>query len=444
MLTGYTNSLYFYTAPDGAMLFWCPVDGATTSGSTYPRSELREMLNPSSTSVNWKGVWHAYPDCAVQGDAGPTSKKVIIGQIHSFTGTNAYPTLKLQYNNGNIEALYKFSPNSDVDTKYTVATGVALSNIINYQIKMVNGLLLTTVNGNTQGTNIFLTDPDWANQTMYFKAGNYCQDNVGTAPEGASVSFYALSASHATNPPVISASPTNLTVKAGSNATFSVTASGTPITYTWRFNGTNLPSRTTASITITNAQATNAGDYTVLVTNAAGAVTSSIAMLTVGQVPVITNQPTGGTVTLGTNFTLSALAGGTAPLSYAWFFNGTNRLAGEASASLALTDIQSTNGGFYTVVITNAFGVVTSATASVIVYQELCLTNLVVTPPGSCALTIVGPSPGRYAVDVSMDLVSWLPLMTNDTSDGTVSFSDPGVDECRSILPRTVLVGKGH
>src|SRR5206468_4514274 len=55
MVAGYTNASYFYTASDGAMLFWCPVDGATTSGSSYPRSELREMLNPSSTSVNWMG-----------------------------------------------------------------------------------------------------------------------------------------------------------------------------------------------------------------------------------------------------------------------------------------------------------------------------------------------------------------------------------------------------
>jgi hypothetical protein len=423
MVAGYTNALYFYTAPDGAMLFWCPVDGTTTSGSSYPRSELREMLNPSSTSVNWSGYGTHILTAQCKVTQIPSSKKVIIGQIHSFTG-NAYPTLKLQYNNGSIEALYKFSPNSDVDTKYTVATGVALGNTINYQIKMADGLLLTTVNGNTQGTNIFLTDPDWTNQTMYFKAGNYCQDDVGTAPEGASVSFYALTASHATNPPAISTNPTNLTVKAGSNATFSVTASGTPVTYTWRLNGTNLPARTTASITITNAQPTNAGDYSVLVTNAAGAVTSSVATLTIGQAPTITNQPSGGTVPLGTNFSLSVLAGGTAPLTYAWFFNGTNRLAGETAPSLALNNIQPTNGGLYAVVITNAFGAATSAPASVIVYQELYVTNLVLTSPGNCSLTINGPSPGRYAVDVTTDLFSWLPLATNTTVNGTINFSD--------------------
>src|SRR5664280_1045336 len=53
LVAGYTNAFYFYTGPDGAMVFWCQVTGATTSGSDYPRSELRELLNPDDNSVNW-------------------------------------------------------------------------------------------------------------------------------------------------------------------------------------------------------------------------------------------------------------------------------------------------------------------------------------------------------------------------------------------------------
>ena len=37
LLSGYSNALYFYTGADGAMVFWAPVDGATTPGSSYPR-----------------------------------------------------------------------------------------------------------------------------------------------------------------------------------------------------------------------------------------------------------------------------------------------------------------------------------------------------------------------------------------------------------------------
>src|ERR1043166_2284918 len=101
MITGYTNALYFYTASDGAMLFWCPVDGASTSGSDYPRSELREMLNPSSTSVNWFAYGTHILTAQCKLTQIPSSKKVIIGQIHGFS-TNI-PLLKLQFNDGNIE-----------------------------------------------------------------------------------------------------------------------------------------------------------------------------------------------------------------------------------------------------------------------------------------------------------------------------------------------------
>src|SRR5262245_33612978 len=45
---GYTNSLFFYTAQDGAMTFWSPVTGGVTGETDYPRSELRELLNPDN------------------------------------------------------------------------------------------------------------------------------------------------------------------------------------------------------------------------------------------------------------------------------------------------------------------------------------------------------------------------------------------------------------
>src|ERR1700693_1402759 len=45
LINGYTNAPYFYTGSDGAMVFWAPINGATTSGTTFPRSELRELIN---------------------------------------------------------------------------------------------------------------------------------------------------------------------------------------------------------------------------------------------------------------------------------------------------------------------------------------------------------------------------------------------------------------
>jgi hypothetical protein len=82
--------------------------------------------------------------------------------------------------------------------------------------------------------------------------------------------------------PVIVSQPTNQTVAAGDTAIFSVTANGTPpLSYQWNFNGTNLSGATHTSLTLTNVQMTQAGNYAVLVTNAYGSALSSNALLIV-------------------------------------------------------------------------------------------------------------------------------------------------------------------
>jgi Alginate lyase len=220
LVAGYTNASFFYTGPDGAMVFWCPVTGGTTSGSSYPRSELREVLDPADDNVNWTGYGTNILTAQCRVTQVPSTGKTIIGQIHGFTG-NAYPLVKLQYQNGTIVALVKESPNSDTDTHFNFMN-VGLGNPISYQIKLVNGLLSLTVNGSNQAVNIFQTDPAWATNTLYFKAGDYCQDNSGSNTEAAQVMFYQLSATHAASVPAFAF--TNWS--GGSTGRFSATLAG--------------------------------------------------------------------------------------------------------------------------------------------------------------------------------------------------------------------------
>ena len=82
--------------------------------------------------------------------------------------------------------------------------------------------------------------------------------------------------------PIITTQPQNLSVTAGSNVSFSVVASGTPgPTYQWYFNGTLFGGGTDSSLSFSNARNTDAGDYTVVVTNTLGSATSAKATLTV-------------------------------------------------------------------------------------------------------------------------------------------------------------------
>jgi hypothetical protein len=87
-------------------------------------------------------------------------------------------------------------------------------------------------------------------------------------------------------PPAIVTQPQSLTVTAGSNATFSVTATGTaPLSYQWQFNSNGIAGATNSSLTLSNVQPWNIGNYRVVVTNAIGSETSSNATLSIPGVP---------------------------------------------------------------------------------------------------------------------------------------------------------------
>jgi hypothetical protein len=93
--------------------------------------------------------------------------------------------------------------------------------------------------------------------------------------------------------PFITGHPTNLTVIEGQNAQFAVAAGGTdPLAYQWFFNQTNaLAGANGSTLTLTNVQPSHAGSYSVLVTNAVGAVTSAPALLQLQGMPNYTNEP---------------------------------------------------------------------------------------------------------------------------------------------------------
>ncbi|TWU45603.1 Alginate lyase precursor [Novipirellula aureliae] len=193
-LTAGFQDPHFQTDAKGHLVFWCPVNGATTGGTKYPRSELREMLDVDSSRVNWPMPGTHVLDARCRVTQVPSNPKVIIGQIHSYTGMSK-PLIKLQYVKGRIEALIKESPTKDKDQKQIFAGG-DLNTDIAYQIKLQDGVLSITVNGETQSQNVLENDADWANQTFYFKAGAYPQDNEGDESEGARVAFSSLKVSH--------------------------------------------------------------------------------------------------------------------------------------------------------------------------------------------------------------------------------------------------------
>lgn len=95
--------------------------------------------------------------------------------------------------------------------------------------------------------------------------------------------------------------------------------------------------------------------------------------------PIITAQPTNSVFGVSSNGIFSVGASGSLPLSYQWLFNGTN-LPGATNYSITFTNLQFSNDGVFSVVITNAFGSVTSAAA---ILTVLIFPPVITTQPAS-------------------------------------------------------------
>ena len=192
---GYTHADYFHLGTNGQMIFWCPVTGSRTENTEYPRTELREVINPADDNVCWAAPGTHVLDARCRVSEVPSSQKVIIGQIHGFSG-KANPLIKLLYFKGRVEALVKEKANKGKDLKLTFPE-VGLDKDFDYEIKLQDGLLSVTVNGGIQTVNVFEKDSNWASQTLYFKLGAYTQDNEGPSSEGARVSYSRFKVIHA-------------------------------------------------------------------------------------------------------------------------------------------------------------------------------------------------------------------------------------------------------
>jgi uncharacterized repeat protein (TIGR03803 family) len=235
----------------------------------------------------------------------------------------------------------------------------------------------------------------------------------GTTIIGGSSNYgtiFGLSAS--SQAPSITQQPSDLTVIAGSSASFNVEAIGTPpLSYQWRLNGTNLATATNSSYTLQYALTTNLtglpSSYNVVVSNFFGAVTSQVAVLTV-DIPVgIYVQPQSQIVLPGTNVNFSVIPVGTPPFGYQWYYDGISLGTNATGTNYTVANAQFASSGSYYVVITNPVGSITSSVAVLMVrdYTQPAIqvpSNVVVgcTGPGGAVATfnvtasdIYDPSP---------------------------------------------------
>jgi hypothetical protein len=142
----------------------------------------------------------------------------------------------------------------------------------------------TNVFSNIEAVAVMKLDQDILCQTLSFSAGagsNYQIQLVGTSP-----SIYQLGLTES-NAPLILQQPRTVTVSSNASTLFMVVGEGyRPLSYQWQYDGTNIPGQTVAMLALTNIDGSQAGNYTVVITNVGGAVTSAPAALIVSSTDV--------------------------------------------------------------------------------------------------------------------------------------------------------------
>jgi hypothetical protein len=232
--------------------------------------------------------------------------------------------------------------------------------------------------------------------------------------------------------PNILTNPVSQSIAGGATATFTVSATGiSDPQYQWLKNGANIDGQTNATLTINNANANDVASYSVIVSNAAGTVTSSAATLNVGNTaPTLTpiaNQTVNAGISLSlTNvatdpdvppqtLTFSLLAGPGSVNSASGVF--TWRAPASSAGTSNYVAVVVTDNGSPNLSATNSFAVMvnplTTPTTSSTSFAN-----------GQFSMVINGGAGPDYIVQSSSNLVDWKSIFTNPSPTLPFTFTD--------------------
>jgi hypothetical protein len=229
----------------------------------------------------------------------------------------------------------------------------------------------------------------------------------------------------------ISTGPANTSAVVSSNATFTVSMYGaSPFYYQWYFNGVpltnseNFGGANASTLTVSNVQIFDGGDYSVIISNAYNSATSDVATLTVLVPAGITTQPTNQSVLLNGTAVFTAVATGTGSLNYQWMASGTNLydgngISGSGTPTLTISGAQTNEDGSYQVLVSNDYGMVTSVVATLTVYDPANI----LTQPSSEAILLGGTASFSTTVAGTALTYQWfnngIPLSDNGRISGS-------------------------
>ena len=146
--------------------------------------------------------------------------------------------------------------------------------------------------------------------------------------------------------------------------------------------------------------------------------------------PFIVAPPQSETISPGNTIAFTVVAAGSAPLAYQWYFNTNTPLANATNVTLILANVQATNAGTYSVMVTNAAGSVISSNAILIVSSGVPsqpqLSGFIYNNDGTFSLTVNGDTGPDHIVQASTNLTDWASIFTNHSPTPPFIWTDSG------------------
>lgn len=276
---------------------WMNQNGPFPAGGTGSTEHLTAGVGTAGSTVQWNtgssdGVWFAADGEGQAADTSATTPdwRAYIGTVLQQTNSGVYVGGNQPNIRGNGHPYYAGtfpggqSAPALQQANYPQQTGTLAVGTVGFAWRDV---LMTKIGSTVEWTIAGLKIASVTNASL--TANNIFigyWDSFASLSDNAALSFGLVDNVRVerlvTNvPPYLTTQPESVSTTTGNNVHFDVAAGGTAaLAYQWRFNGTNLAGATGSSFSRLNAQAVHAGDYSVVVTNASGSITSTVATLT--------------------------------------------------------------------------------------------------------------------------------------------------------------------
>src|SRR5207249_2341307 len=223
----------------------------------------------------------------------------------------------------------------------------------------------------------------------------------------------------------VSSAPVSLTNCAGTIASFSVSATGTGLSYQWYRAGNALTGQTGSSLTLNNVSASDADIYSVIVSGLCGNPVTNSASLTINQNVSVSSGPVSLIRCAGISASFSVSATGTG-LSYQWYKFG-SVLAGQTNSSLTLNNLSTSDAAIYRVIVNGLCGSPVTNSAGLTVNQNVAVSS----PPVSltnCAGTSASFSVSATGTGLNYQWYKGGSALTSQTSNSLTLNNVSAVD----------------